>query len=97
LTELYMTLAAFAHDQAALEERLLAAGLPDHRTLIEARAREREAKERGRLELDVEAGEAKVPGAEQFRELLEHVVRMAEINASVTSRSSPDPTGCPHA
>lgn len=42
-----------------------------------------------RLELDVEASKAKVPGAEQFRELLEHAVRIAEINADVNQQVEP--------
>jgi hypothetical protein len=33
------------------------------------------------LELDVEAGRAEVPSAEQFHEVLDRLVRIAEINA----------------
>jgi hypothetical protein len=83
MTELYMNLPVFARHQAAIEERLRAAGLPDLQTQMETQAREHEAKEPGRLQLDVEAGKAKVPDVRQFGELLEHAARIAEINASV--------------
>jgi hypothetical protein len=88
LTELYMTMPVFAHHQAAIEDRLRAAGLPDYRTQMEARAREQEEKEPGRLQLDVEAGDGRVPGPGQFRGLLEHAVRIAQINVSVNHSSA---------
>jgi hypothetical protein len=83
LAELYMQSPAFARGQPAIEERLRAAGYSDYRSMMEARMGEIEAKNPGRLEFDVEAGKAKVPDAEQFRELLEHAVRIAQINADV--------------
>ena len=79
----YTTSSAFARAQPALEERLHAAGLPDYETLMEAKMREAEAEYPGRLQVDVEAGKAQVPSVDQFRALLEHAVRIAQINTSV--------------
>jgi hypothetical protein len=81
--QVYPKSPAFDRVQPALEERLRAAGMPDYRTLMEQMMREAEEENPGRLELDVEAGKAKVPSAEQFCELLEHAVRIAQINAEV--------------
>jgi hypothetical protein len=63
-----------------LEARLAAAGLPDLESLMEAKLREAEVQNPGRLVLDVEAGSAKVPSADPFRELLGRAVHIAQIN-----------------
>jgi hypothetical protein len=69
--------------QSAAQERLRAAGMSgDLETMFQAHIDEAEAKSPGRLELDVEAGTLQVPTAEQFRHVLEHAVRIAEINAA---------------
>ena len=60
-----------------------AAGLRDYRSLIEARMQEMEEQNPGRLELEVEAGRSKMLSADQFRELLEHAVRIAQISSEV--------------
>jgi hypothetical protein len=73
----------FAREQAAVDERLRAAGLPDYRSLMEQRMQEIEKRTPGRLELDVEAGNAAVPTAEHFRESLEHAVQIAQLNTEV--------------
>jgi hypothetical protein len=83
LTETYMASPRFAREQAAVDERLRAAGLPDYRSLMEQRMHEIEKRTPGRLELDVEAGNAAVPTAEHFRESLEHAVQIAQLNTEV--------------
>lgn len=87
--ELYMNSPAFARGQPAIEKRLRAAGLPDYRTLMEGKLHELEEENPGRLELDVEAGKPKTLSPKQFRELLEHAVRIAQINAEVNQKSEP--------
>jgi hypothetical protein len=86
MTELYMSSPAFTRGQPAVEERLRAAGLPDYRSLMEAKMNEIENENPGRLEFNVEAGERKVLSADQFRELLERAVRIARINAEVNQK-----------
>jgi hypothetical protein len=76
----YVGSGPFAHLQPALEERLRAAGMPDYESLMAAKLAQAEREHPGRLELDVEAGRAEVPSAEQFREVLENAIRIAEIN-----------------
>jgi hypothetical protein len=75
--------ALLARAQPTVEERLRAAGTADYRSLVEAKMREAEYMFPGRLTLEVEAGKARVPPAERFRGLLEHAVRIAQINAAV--------------
>lgn len=81
--------ALFARAQPAVQERLRAAGAAgaagaaDYRSLVEAKMREAEDELPGRLTLEVEAGKARVQSAERFRGLLEHAVRIAQINAAV--------------
>ena len=91
LVELYMRSPAFERGRPAIEQRLHASGLGDYRSRLEAKMGEIEAKNLGRLELDVEAGVGKVPGAEQFREVLEHAVRIAQINADVNQPAETTP------
>jgi hypothetical protein len=55
---------------------------------MEAKLRAAEEEDPGRLELDVEAGKAQVLPAERFRDLLEHAVRIAEINAMVNKAAT---------
>jgi hypothetical protein len=83
LSESYLDSRAFARGRPAVEERLRAAGFDDYRSLIEAKMAQAEREMPGRIELDVEAGEAKVPTASQFRDVLEHAARIAQINAEV--------------
>lgn len=83
LTELYLKSQAFSGAEARVEARLRAAGLPDYRTLMRTKMEEIEAENPGRLELDVEAGKSLVPDPEEFREVMEHAVRIAEINGEV--------------
>jgi hypothetical protein len=83
LTELYLKSQAFSGAEAAVDARLRAAGMPDYRTLMKAKMAELEAETPGRLQLDVEAGKTEVPDAGAFRQVLEHAVRIAEINAEV--------------
>jgi hypothetical protein len=73
--------------RALVEERLRAAGL-DYESVMKKRLEEAEAKFPGRLRLDVEAGEATVLSPEQFRELLEHAIVIADINARVNTSGS---------
>jgi hypothetical protein len=84
----YLSSPALERAQPALEERLRAAGLPDYRSLMEAKLRAAEEEDPGRLELDVEAGKAQVLPAERFRDLLEHAMRIAEINAMVNKAAT---------
>jgi hypothetical protein len=87
LTELYLKSQVFSGAEAAVDARLRAAGMPDYRSLMKAKMEELEAETPGRLELDVEAGKAQVPDDEKFRAVLEHAVRIAEINAKVNQRA----------
>jgi hypothetical protein len=73
----------FVRGQPAVEERLRAAGMPGYQSLMESKVREFEEQHPGRLQLDVEAGKVKVPSVEEFRDLLEHAVRIAVLNAQV--------------
>jgi hypothetical protein len=79
----YLESSAVARGRPAVEERLRAAGFDDYRSLIEAKLAQAETETPGRIELDVEAGEAKVPTESQFRDVLEHAARIAQINAEV--------------
>jgi hypothetical protein len=83
LSEMYMESPAFARGRPALEKRLRDAGFANYRALMEAKMDEIESETLGRLELDVEAGEGKVLSEPQFRDVLEHAVRIAQINAEV--------------
>jgi hypothetical protein len=76
-----MTARMLERTRPALEERLSASGLPDFESLVEAKLREAEGQDPGRLVLDVEAGSAKLPSADRFRELLERATHIAQINA----------------
>jgi hypothetical protein len=76
-----MTTRMLERTHPALEARLAAAGYPDLESMVEAKLREAEAQDPGRLVLDVEAGRAKVPSADRFRELLERAAHIAQINA----------------
>jgi hypothetical protein len=87
LGELYMRTGAFTRSRPAVEERVRAVGLPDYQSLLEAHIGEIEAEHPGRLEVDVEAGKDKVPGAARFRDLLEHAVQIAQLNADVNQPS----------
>ena len=78
-----MTARMLDRARPALEARLAAAGLPDFESLVEAKLREAEAQDPGRLVLDVEAGSAMVPSADRFRELSERAAHIAEINGDV--------------
>jgi len=80
LGERFLRTSAVERHRPALERRARAAGL-DYESLLEAHIREVEEDTPGRLELDVEAGKDRVPGAARFRELLGHLVRIAQINA----------------
>ncbi len=91
MAEPYMQSPAFERGRPAIEERLRASGLSDYRSLLEARMGEIEARNPARLELDIEAGKAKAPGAEPFREVLEHMVRIAQINADVNQPAETTP------
>jgi hypothetical protein len=75
-----MTARMLDRARPALEARMSAAGLPDFESMVEAKLREAEAQDPGRLVLDVEAGSGKVPSADSFRELLERAVHIAQIN-----------------
>ncbi len=55
--------------------------MPDFRSAWEAKIREAEARDPGRLTVDIEAGKDVVVSPEQFRDVLEKVVRIAQINA----------------
>ncbi len=55
--------------------------MPDFRSAWEAKIREAEARAPGRLTVDVEAGKDVVVSPEQFRDVFEKVVRIAQINA----------------
>jgi hypothetical protein len=81
LARVYKDSAAFARAEPKVTERLRAAGLPDLDALLDQRAAEADASSPGKLVIDVEVGKAKVPSAERFRELLEHAMRIAQINA----------------
>jgi hypothetical protein len=78
---------AFGRGRPALEERLREAGV-DYDSAMKAMIDKAEEHDRGRLRLDVEAGEAKVPSAERFRDVLEHAVRIAQISAKVNNASA---------
>lgn len=64
----------------AVDQRLRAAGYADFQSLMASRIKQADEKSPGRLELEVELGKDQVPTAEQFRELLEHAVAIAELN-----------------
>jgi hypothetical protein len=86
LTEqVYFKSPAFERVASRADERARAAGFDDLRSLIEAKAREAEVEDPGRLALEVEAGADRMPSPERFRELLDHAVRIAEINAEVNT------------
>lgn len=73
-----------------LDERLRAAGQPDLQSAIGAQLRKLGETQPGRLQVEVEVGRARIPSPEQFRELLERAVRIAQINASANSPAEPD-------
>jgi hypothetical protein len=83
--QVYFSSPAFARIAERVDERARAAGFGDYRSMIEAQAREAEADDPGRLVLEVEAGRDRVPSPQRFRELLDHAVRIAEINADVNT------------
>jgi hypothetical protein len=83
--QVYFNSPAFARVAGRADERARAAGFGDYRSMIEAQAREAQMQDPGRLVLEVEAGGDRVPSPERFRELLDHAVRIAEINARVNT------------
>jgi hypothetical protein len=88
LTEqVYMQSGLLARMQPGVEERLRAAGMADFKSLWEEKVREAEARDPGRLELDIEAGADRALTPEQFRDMLEHAVRIADINRAVNQQS----------
>jgi hypothetical protein len=64
----------------AVEQKLRAAGYSDFQSLMASRFKEADKESPGRLELEVEMGKEQVPTPEQFRELLDRAVRIAELN-----------------
>jgi hypothetical protein len=82
--QMYLKSGRLGRIQPAAQERLRAAGVSgDFESMFQAHIDEAEANSPGRLELDIEAGKPQVPTAEQFRHVLEHAVRIAEISAKV--------------
>jgi hypothetical protein len=81
--QVYFNAPAFARVVQRTDERARAAGFGDYRSMIEAKAREAEADDPGRLVLEVEVGGDPVPSPERFRELLDQAVRIAQLNAEV--------------
>ena len=65
----------------AADQKLRAAGYSDFQSLMASRIEEADKESPGRLELEVEMGKDQVPTPEQFGELLEHAVAIAELNA----------------
>jgi hypothetical protein len=87
--QVYGNTPGFSRPGPGVEERLRAAGFPDYQTLIETKMRQAEAENPGRLELDVEAGPAAIPSAEQFHQIVDHAARIAQINAEVNTPAEP--------
>ncbi len=87
--EVYFNSPAFARVARRADESARAAGFADYRSMIAANAREAEAQDPGRLVVEVEASGDRVPSSERFRELLDHAVRIAEINAQVNAPEAP--------
>jgi hypothetical protein len=87
LVHLYKHSPAFARVEPKMTERLRTAGLPDLDSLLEQRMADAAASSPGKLVIDVEVGNAKVPSPERFRELLDHAVRIAQINAQANPPS----------
>jgi hypothetical protein len=77
---LYRHSPAFTRIEQRMSERLRAAGVPDHESMLDQRAEQMGDSAPGCLMFEVEVGRARVPGPERFRELLEHAVRIADIN-----------------
>ena len=82
----------FARAEPRLKERLQAAGFADYESLVNERMKKMDESEPGRLVLDVEMGKQRVPSPERFRELLDHGVRIAHINAEANPPVDPRPT-----
>jgi hypothetical protein len=81
LMQVYKHSPAFARVEPKVTERLREAGFANLEAVLDQRAAEADASSPGRLVVDVEVGKAKVPPPERFRDLLEHAVRIAQINA----------------
>jgi hypothetical protein len=79
--QVYKHSPAFARVEPKVTERLREAGFANLEAVLDQRAAEADASSPGRLVVDVEVGKAKVPPPERFRDLLEHAVRIAQINA----------------
>jgi hypothetical protein len=76
-----MAQAQFARMQGAINERLSAQGHPELEPLLEERFRASWAEDPGgRLHCEVELSDEPVPAVERFRELLDHLLRLAQIN-----------------
>jgi hypothetical protein len=74
----------------AVEGKLRAAGYSDLESLMASRIAAADQETPGQLELDVEVGKEQAPTPERFRELLEHAVRIAELNLTA---NPPTPHG----
>jgi hypothetical protein len=81
LLEVYKHSPAFARVEAKASERLRAAGLGDYESVLDRQRSEADARKPGELVVEVEGGKAMVPSTERFHELLDHAVRIAQINA----------------
>jgi hypothetical protein len=85
--QVYFTSPAFARVARRPGQRVRAAGFGDYQSMIAAKAREAGAEDPGRLVFEVEAGRDRVPPSERFRLLLDHAVRIAQINADVNKQA----------
>ena len=81
ILEVYKHSPAFARVDAKASERLRAAGLGDYESVLDQQMADADTRNPGELVLEVEVGKAKVPSPKQFRQLLDHAVRIAQINA----------------
>ncbi len=90
LVHLYKHSPAFAWVEPKVTERLQAAGLLDFESVLDQRMAEADASSPGKLVLEVEVGKAMVPSPNQFRELLDHAMRIAQINVQANPPSVRD-------
>jgi hypothetical protein len=74
------TPARLARLEAAAGDKLRDAGYADLQSLMTTRIKEADQETPGALELDVEMGKERVPTPEEFREVLDRAVRIAELN-----------------
>jgi hypothetical protein len=91
LVHLYKQSRAFARVEPKVTERLRAAGFLDFESVLDQRMAEANASNPGKLVLEVEVGKAKVPSPERFRELLDHAMRIAQINLEANPPTLRDP------